>query len=335
MTASINGTTGVTFPDNSVQNTAANGFGFKNRLINGDFRVQQRSTPTLTNLPQYGVDRWCGSVSGGTSVSGTFGRASFTGSSSGYGASINGSYTSGQPYWYQRIEAMNCADLNSKQITISGLFFQDTGSSQNFNVRVQKANALDDFSATTVVATSSNIAAANNTVVPFSVTFTLGASDATNGLMLEIYASSAVTVTSKNFAIADVQLEKGNTKTDFDTRDIGREELLCKRYYAKMSAGTGIYTGFGIGYQTSTTEAYFFVKYPITMRATPTFSQSNCAVNDTNSFTAAATLGNSWAGTDSARIYQTFSPAGGSANRPVDFLANATTSAFFAMSAEL
>lgn len=272
MTASINGTTGVTFPDNSVQNTAANGFGFKNRLINGDFRVQQRSIPTLTNLPQYGVDRWCGSVSGGTSVSGTFGRAAFTGSSSGYGASINGSYTSGQPYWYQRIEAMNCADLNSKQITISGLFFQDTGSSQNFNVRVQKANALDNFTTTTVVATSSNIAAANNTVVPFSVTFTLGASDATNGLMLEIYASSAVTVTSKNFAIADVQLEKGNTKTDFDTRNFGYELALCQRYYINnfKQAYGGVY---------NSTFARIPISFKVSMRTAPTISLIGSTTN--------------------------------------------------------
>jgi hypothetical protein len=32
MTVSISGTGGVTFPDNSVQATAATGFGFKNRM---------------------------------------------------------------------------------------------------------------------------------------------------------------------------------------------------------------------------------------------------------------------------------------------------------------
>jgi hypothetical protein len=52
--------TGVTFPDNSTQTTAATGFGFKNRIINGAMVIDQRNagaSVTPTNQ-QYTLDRW-------------------------------------------------------------------------------------------------------------------------------------------------------------------------------------------------------------------------------------------------------------------------------------
>jgi len=63
MSVTINGTAGVTFNDASSQNTAATGFGFKNRLINGAMVIDQRnagaSVATSTiNSTVYTLDRW-------------------------------------------------------------------------------------------------------------------------------------------------------------------------------------------------------------------------------------------------------------------------------------
>ena len=44
MSVTINGTNGLTFNDASTQNTAATGFGFKNRIINGAMQIAQRAT---------------------------------------------------------------------------------------------------------------------------------------------------------------------------------------------------------------------------------------------------------------------------------------------------
>lgn len=41
MTTIVNGTTGVTFSDGSVQNTAA--IGFRNRIMNGAMTIDQRN----------------------------------------------------------------------------------------------------------------------------------------------------------------------------------------------------------------------------------------------------------------------------------------------------
>jgi len=62
MSISVDGTNGVTYPDLSVQNTAATGFGFKNRIINGACVIDQRNagasiTPT-TSGDWFGADRW-------------------------------------------------------------------------------------------------------------------------------------------------------------------------------------------------------------------------------------------------------------------------------------
>ena len=55
--------TGVTFPDSSTQTTAATGFGFKNRILNGGMVIDQRnagaSVATSTiNSTVYTLDRW-------------------------------------------------------------------------------------------------------------------------------------------------------------------------------------------------------------------------------------------------------------------------------------
>jgi len=59
MTMIISGNDGVTFPDNTNQ-FSGGAFSFKNRIINGDMRIDQRNagaSVTPTN-GQYTLDRW-------------------------------------------------------------------------------------------------------------------------------------------------------------------------------------------------------------------------------------------------------------------------------------
>ena len=70
MTVSVNGTTGITFNDASTQNTAATGFGFKNRIINGQMVLDQRnngaSVSTTPTDAIYTLDRWMAAFSTAT-----------------------------------------------------------------------------------------------------------------------------------------------------------------------------------------------------------------------------------------------------------------------------
>ena len=63
MTMIIDGSLGATFPDNSLQTAAASPFVLRNRIINGDMRIDQRNagaSVTLTSSATYTVDRWLG-----------------------------------------------------------------------------------------------------------------------------------------------------------------------------------------------------------------------------------------------------------------------------------
>ena len=58
MTVAVSGES-ITFNDSSVQNTAATGFGFKNRIINGAMVIDQRNAGAATTAASgYGVDRF-------------------------------------------------------------------------------------------------------------------------------------------------------------------------------------------------------------------------------------------------------------------------------------
>ena len=54
----LSGTNGVTFPDSSLQAAAASPYVLKNRIINGDMRIDQRNAGASGTAGGYTVDRW-------------------------------------------------------------------------------------------------------------------------------------------------------------------------------------------------------------------------------------------------------------------------------------
>jgi len=127
-------------------------------------------------------------------------------------------------------------------------------------------------------------------------------------------AVSVVGTSGATFYITGVQLEVGTQATSFDYRPYGTELQLCQRYYAKMISNASE-TAFASGFFTSGTAGAFSVKYPTTMRASPSISQSGTYANDITNTTAAITLSTLYAGYDTAEQRFTVS-SGGTANRP-------------------
>jgi hypothetical protein len=348
--------------------TAVGYNGFKNRIINGAMVIDQRNAgaSVTINSNQYTLDRYqavqtqtgkysvqqdAGAVTPPVGFTDYLGVTSLTS----YSLSSNDFF-----YVRQLIEGYNISDFalgtasaatftlsfwvrSSLTGTFGGTFSNgNTDSVYPFTYTISVANTWEQKTITVAGRTSGTWNTTNG--VGMYVTFGLGIGSnfsATAGswtsstILGATGATSVVGTNGATFYITGVQLEKGATATSFDYRPYGTELALCQRYYAKMTAGTGTYTGFGLGYQTDTTTAYIVVKYPTTMRSSPTFSQSNCAINDTVSFTCAASLSTAFAGSDSARIRVTFSPASGAQFRPVDFIANNNTAAYFDMSSEL
>tara|TARA_R100001509_G_scaffold135423_2_gene89143 strand:- start:157 stop:1251 length:1095 start_codon:yes stop_codon:yes gene_type:complete len=80
--------------------------------------------------------------------------------------------------------------------------------------------------------------------------------------------SSFFDSTARTFFITGVQLEVGDTATDFEHRTYADDLANCQRYYYKIP-NNGVYTRFGVGDNLSATGQQSFVPLPVTMRTRP------------------------------------------------------------------
>ena len=86
-----------------------------------------------------------------------------------------------------------------------------------------------------------------------------------------LFATSSAT-----WDITGIQLEVGEQATPFEHRSFGDEFLKCQRYYAIKENNTGSSKYFGYVLQAYNSSSFYGIlsDFPITMRATPTVSQS-------------------------------------------------------------
>jgi hypothetical protein len=305
MSVSISGTAGVTFNDASVQNTAATGFGFKNRIINPAMVIDQRNagasvTPT-TDMNT--LDRWRFGISQSSKFSTQQNAGSVTppvGFTNYLGVTSLSSYsiTSGDIFGlYQRIEGYNTADLawgtaNAEAITLSFQVYSSLtgtfgGSLQNnagnrtypFTYTISSANTWTSIAVTIPGDTTGTWLTNNGTGI--KVTFGLGLGSSatapagswtgTSGLWGANGCVSIVGTNGATFYITGVQLEKGSTATSFDYRPIGTELQLAQRYYQHINPteihymSAGRYGANNIGFSIPTV---------VSLRGSPTVSSS-------------------------------------------------------------
>ena len=96
--------------------------------------------------------------------------------------------------------------------------------------------------------------------------------------------------TSNNFYITGVQLEVGDTATDFEHRSVAEELALCQRYYwnsyngAAIGSNTGTSTAIGKSYATGNYGTIAQGMFPVTMRAQPTMAAYNPITGAAGSF---------------------------------------------------
>jgi hypothetical protein len=292
----INGTTGITFTDNTVQNTAA--INFRNRIINGGMVIDQRNagasvTQGTGNL--FPVDRFLivGTVTSkftaqrSTTVPAGFRNSVICTSSSAYtvGAAETFVFT-------QRIEGFNVADLGwgaagAQTVTLSfwvrssltGAFGGSirnsaTNRSYPFSYTINSANTFEYKTITIPGDTSGTWLTDENTGI--NLTFSLGTGSTLSGtagawagsnFTSATGATSVVGTNGATFYITGVQLERGSTASSFDFRSYGQELALCQRYYQRLQMEQQFPAG-GAG-STLTVARNFFVP----MRTTPTMVQ--------------------------------------------------------------
>jgi hypothetical protein len=210
--------------------------GFRNLIINGGGVVSQYgSVAAVNNTVTYGgADRIAVAPASFTTVSGTITQWNAgVLTSTGYGQQLASVTTTGTGTisFYYRAEAKDAFHLNGKTITYSALLYQDTGSALNAVVISQKANAADNFSSVTTISTSGATSIQSGVATRITFTTTLGAADATNGIQFIAQFQGVGAVTTKNFAIGDVQVELGSVATPFEFKNYNTEYSNCRRYY--------------------------------------------------------------------------------------------------------
>ncbi len=303
---------GNTATINSMTPTADSLQGFRNRIINGDMRIDQRNAGASVNQStslQYVVDRWniYGSVATKFSAQQNAGSVTPPAGFSNYlGITSLSAYTVGAAeffYLQQMIEGFNTADLNwgtanAKTVTLSfwvrssltGTFGGSLQNSANnysypFSYTISSANTWTQISITIAGPTAGTWIGATNGA-GMRVYFGLGTGATYSGTAgswssnLFIQSTGSTSVVGTNAAtwyITGVQLEVGSVATPFERRDYGRELIMCQRYYYKVSGDT---KWFGIGYVIDSTRAQGITSFPVTMRTAPSaVEQTGTAAN--------------------------------------------------------
>jgi hypothetical protein len=278
---------------------SANDFTFRNRIINGDMRIDQRnagaSVSNTSNLT-YVNDRWAifgdqnskFTAQRSTVVPTGFVNSLLMTSSSAY------SVPSGEGYTVQhRIEGFNVSDLgwgaaNAQTVTLSfwvrssltGTFGGSvTNSAFNrsypFAYTISSANTFE-YKTVTIVGDTTGTWLTDNGVglrlyfglgVGSTLSGTAG-SWSGSGFLSATGAVSVVGTSGATFYITGVQLEAGSVATPFERRPFGTELALCQRYLpAVVTTATG---SIAAGYSYTTTQALFAINFPVVARTQPT-----------------------------------------------------------------
>jgi hypothetical protein len=289
-------------------------YAFKNRLINGDFRIWQRGTSSSSS--GYLADRWFHNASG------TYARSTDVPTSQGFKYSLSNAVTTGTTYGVtlQRIESVNCYDLGNSDVTLSFWLKSVTGSTTYYAI-LYYPNSVDDYSAVTVIEQKSF--SATTSWAKYTLTYKNISVNAVNGL--QVYFFSADDAVAPSYLITGIQLEKGSVGTGFDLRPYGTELNLCQRYFEVSGATTNslLYQGY-VGSASAIRCPLF---YNVTKRAQPTVTVVPSAASWTYSNGSGLFVAN--AGVDTTRMEWNTAGAG------MSYVHNASAGTYITSSAEL
>jgi len=285
MTLIVDGTSGVTFNDSSLQGAAASPYVLKNRIINGDMRIDQRyaGTATASTINGYTIDRWVVNQNASTGkLIAQQNQGSVTppaGFTNYLGVTSQSAYTVGSTDWYSfqyNIEGYNVADLaygtaNAKTCTLSfwvrssltGTFAGTFGNSAStraypFTYTISAANTWEQKTITVYGDTSGSWNTTNGVGLYLMLSLGMGSTYTTGTANNSWATSTTISIPSggtsvvgtngATFYITGVQLEQNTSATPFERRMITNEIQLCQRYYEKCGWDQNSVPGSTSGY---------------------------------------------------------------------------------------
>jgi hypothetical protein len=272
----------------------------KNKIINGDFSINQRSFTSTTTDGTYGFDRWLLITSGGTCTYSTQAFTAGTAPVAGYeGTNFARLLTSGQSTGYsilvQKIE--NARTFANQTVTVSFWAKAGTGTPQvavNFfrNYGTGGSPSASEYTNTaTKVTLSTSWARYTATLAVPSVSGkTFGTTANTSSLGLYLFTSDNVTGASNSLGVQNatidfwgVQVEAGSVATAFQTATgtIQGELAACQRYYVRFAADGSLYAAVGNGFTINTVDALLTIPLPVQLRVKATAIEgANLAILD-------------------------------------------------------
>lgn len=294
--------------DTSVWNV---GFGQagKNKIINGDFSINQRAFTTTTTSGTYCFDRWL-TRTGGTGGTSTFSTQAFTAGaapvvgyeSTNFARVVTASFTGTDTLvaWRQRIEDVRT--FANQTVTVSFWAKAATGTPQILPNLVQEFGS----GGSTAVETNNGAVTISTSWARYSKTITLpsisGKTIGTSSVLrLDLYTSigssytsyPAIGIQNNTFDFWGVQVEYGSKATPFQTASGGSpqaELAACQRYYVRYSAADlslGNYAQLSqTGFCVTTQLANVPFAAPATLRTKPTsVDYANVELLDTQAIT--------------------------------------------------
>jgi hypothetical protein len=266
MSVTLNGTSGLVFSDGTIQGTAG-AMAFRNKIINGDMRIDQRNagaSVTLAAGQTYIIDRWTAAED----TDGTMTAQRSTNAPPGFVNSFllttgtaDASLASSQfASIRQLIEGYNIADLgwgtaSAQAVTLSfqvrssltgtfgGVIHNDAfDRSYPFTFTINSANTWEYKTITLPGPTSGTWGSTNG--LGLLILWDIGDSAARSGSVDTTWQTSnafypvgltggtkVASTTGATWQITGVQLEAGTVATPFERRSFGQEIALCQRYY--------------------------------------------------------------------------------------------------------
>jgi len=283
---------GVASPPNSM--------GFRNRIINGEMRIDQRnagaSVTPASNGPAYLLDRFAyynSQVSKLTYQQNAGGVTPPAGFSNYLGVTVASAATVGSGdvfVFYQNIEGLNVSDLawgtaNAQPVTIS--FWVRSSLTGNFSASLQNSalnrtyaypysiSQANTWERKTIIVNGDTAGTwLTNNGIGITAGWNLGAGSSVSTAAGSWVAGNTPNATGSvnlvatagaTFYITGVQLEAGSVASPFERRDYGRELMMCQRYYWKGSISNGVaylYGNSADGFGPT-------CSFPVTMRDNP------------------------------------------------------------------
>ena len=254
----------------------------KNKIINGDFGINQRGFTTTTTNSTYTFDRW---ITEFLSVTTTYSTQAFTPGTApvaGYEATnfariVTASAAAGSyALIAQRIE--NVRTFANQTITMS--FWAKAGSGTP-KISARATQIFGTGGSGFVAVNASTPATISTSWARYSFTINIpsiagktigtGSSLAMSVIVDDDLIGTGVGIQNNTFDIWGVQVEYGSKATPFQTASGGSpqaELAMCQRYYYRATAGLA-YAMFSAGSCAGTGAASFGIQFPVTMRTAP------------------------------------------------------------------